>query len=366
MDECRTLGIKVMGPDVNESNLNFTVNRAGNIRFGLGGVKGVGRSAVEAIVNEREQNGPFKSIFDFVERVNLTACNKKNIEAMSLAGAFDNFPNISREQFFTENTKGEVFLETLIRYGNKYQMDKNSTMNSLFGGVDAVEISKPDIPKAESWSNIERLNKEKELIGIYLSSHPLDEHYIALNYVCTLYMKDYDEAKTNRLNQELTLGGIVTNYREGLTKKGNQYGILKLEDFSGSAEIPLFGKDYIDYGKYGRPNMYLLIKGMFAPNQYNPANTGFKITSIHPLNEIKDYLVEKITITVPLYQLDEQVIADLSSLIKNNPGRSTLYFKIEDSEKNLSVLLATENGKFHIDKHIAQYLEDQQITFKIN
>jgi DNA polymerase-3 subunit alpha len=288
------------------------------------------------------------------------------LEALCLAGAFDNIPEISREQFFAENTKGEPFIETLTRYGNKYQLDKSSAMNSLFGGFDSVDIAKPDIPKAEPWSNIERLNKEKELVGIYLSSHPLDEHYIALNYVCTLKMKDFEEAKTTRINQELTLGGIVTSYREGFTKNDKPYGIIKLEDFTGNGEIALFGSDYIDYGKYGRPNMYLMIKGMFTPSQYNPSKINFKITSIHPLNDIKQYLVEKITITLPLYQLDEQVIADLSSLIKNSPGSSVLYFKIEDAEKNLSVSLATENDKFTVNKNMVQYLEDKKIEFKIN
>ncbi|MDR0863653.1 MAG: hypothetical protein LBO74_01815 [Candidatus Symbiothrix sp.] len=328
-------------------------------------MKGVGRGAVEAIVNEREQNGPFTGIFDFVERVNLTACNKKNIEALSLAGAFDNFPEVSREQFFAENPKGEVFVETLIRYGNKYQQDKSSAMNSLFGSFE-VEISKPEIPKAEPWSNIERLNKEKELVGIYLSSHPLDEHYMALNYVCNLGMKDFEEAKTNRINQELIIGGIVTNYREGFTRNDKPFGILKLEDFTGSGEIPLFGKDFIDYGKYGRPHIYLMIKGAFTPNQYNPNNVNFRITSIQPLNEIKENLVKKITLSIPLYKLDDAIITELSSLIKNNPGNSALYFKIEDLEKQLSVSLAAENGKFRINKEIVQYLEKEEIEFEIN
>jgi len=366
MDECRVMGIKVMGPDVNESELNFTANKKGDIRFGLGGIKGVGRGAVEAIVNEREKNGPFKDIFDVVERVNLTACNKKNIEALSLSGAFDNFPEVSREQFFAENAKGELFIETLIRYGNKFQVDKSSAMNSLFGGSDSVEIAKPEIPKAESWSNIERLNKEKELVGIYLSSHPLDEHYIVLNHVCNLKMKDFEEAKTTRVNQELTFGGIVTSFREGFTKRGSPYGIIKLEDFTGSGEIPLFGKDFIDYGKFGRPNMYLYFKGTYGPTQYDPTRVALKILSIEHLNDIKDSVVGKLTISLPLHKLDEEMIAELSSIIKNNPGNSSLFFKIEDLEKQLSVSLAAENGKFHIDKNMIQYLEDHEIEFKIN
>jgi DNA polymerase-3 subunit alpha len=367
MDECRTMGIKVLGPDINESDLNFTVNKAGNIRFGLGGVKGVGSSAVDAIVREREGKGPFKGIFDFVERVNLTACNKRNMEALSLAGAFDNFPEIQREHFFTDTAKGEVFIETLLRYGNKFQADKKSAMNSLFGGLDAVEIAKPGIPKVEPWSNTVRLNKEKELVGIYLSSHPLDEHYIALNFVCTLNLKDFEEAKTTRLNQELILGGIVTSYREGYTRNDTQCGFIKMEDFTGSAEIPLFGKDFIDYGKFGRPNLYLIIKGMFTPNQYNPSKTGFRITSIHALNEVKDFLVEKITLSFPLYQLNSQTIADLSSSFrKNKGGRTSLNFNIEDSKSQLSLSLSSTQEKYTIDKSIVQYLEEHQIAFKIN
>jgi DNA polymerase-3 subunit alpha len=366
MDECRLMGIKIMGPDVNESELNFTVNKKGDIRFGLGGIKGVGRGVVEAIVSEREKNGPFTNIFDVVERVSLTACNKRNLEALSLSGAFDNFPEISREQFFAENVKGEVFIETLIRYGNKYQQDKSSAMNSLFGDMDSVEIVKPAVPKTEPWSNIERLNKEKDLIGIYLSSHPLDEHYVVLNYICTLRMKDFEEAKTTRINQELTIGGIVSSYREGISKSGNPYGVLKMEDFSGNGEIALFGKDLIDYGKYGRPNIYLLIRGMFVPNQNNPSYVSFRVSSIQPLSEVKDNIIRKMTVTIPLYRLDEQVIADLSSLIANHPGNSSLYFQIEDLERKLSVSLIAENGKFCIDKSIVQYLENNEIAFKIN
>jgi DNA polymerase-3 subunit alpha len=366
MDECRSMGIKVMEPDINESELNFTVNKKGDIRFGLGGIRGVGRGAVEAIIKEREKNGPFTSIFDFVERVNLATCNKRNIEALSLSGAFDNFPEVSREQFFAENTKGEVFIETLIRYGNKYQLDKSSAVNSLFGSSNSIEIVKPVIPKTETWSSIERLNKEKELVGIYLSSHPLDEYYIVLNYICTLGMKDFEEAKTACLNQELIIGGIVSSYREGISKTGNSYGILKLEDFSGNGEIALFGKDLIDYGKYGRPNIYLLIKGMFVPNQYGPANAKFRISSIQSLSEIKDNIVKKITISIPLDRLNEQFIADLSSLINNHQGNSSLYFQIEDLERKLSIALVAENGKFYIDKNIIQYLENNEIAFKIN
>ncbi|MDH8701829.1 DNA polymerase-3 subunit alpha [Dysgonomonadaceae bacterium PH5-43] len=366
MDECRSMGIKVMGPDINESELNFTANKQGDIRFGLGGIKNVGKGAVEAIIKERDKNGAFNSIFDVVERVNLTVCNKRNLEALCLAGAFDNFHDIKREQFFAETDKNEVFLDTIIRYGNKYQTDKASASNSLFGGFDSVEISKPNIPAAESWSNIERLNKEKNLVGIYLSSHPLDDHYITLNYICNLKLADYETAKATRHNQPLTFGGIVTNVREGFTKKGHPYSILKIEDFSGSAEIPLFGKDYIEYGKYSRPNVYVYVNAAFGPSQYDKEKINLQINSIQLLDEIKDNLLKKVTISLPLYQVDEVLITELLANFSDYSGNCALYFKIEDIEKNIELDLVVENKKFAINKSTVQYLEDKNINFKIN
>ena len=366
MDECRMLGIIVKGPDVNESDLNFTVNKSGDIRFGLGGVKGVGGAAVEAIVKERNANGSFKSIFNFVERVNLTACNKKNIEALCYSGAFDTFKEIRREQFFAPNAKGEIFIETLMNYGSKYQTDKNSSLFSLFGGLDAVEIATPEIPATETWSNIERLNKEKDLVGIYLSSHPLDDYFVILNYVCNLNLKDLEESKDSQANKELIIGGIVTSFKQGNTKTGNPYGVLKLEDFSGSAEIPLFGKDFIDYGKYGVPNICLLIRGKFQPRQYKENILDFRISSLQPLTDVKDSLIKKITLMLPLHELGDKLITELSFLINNNQGESSLYFKIEDIEKNLSVLLLAENQKFSINKEFVRFLEENKIRFAVN
>jgi len=366
MDECRRMGIVVKGPDVNESNLNFTVNKIGDIRFGLGGVKNVGSGAVEMIVKEREQNGPFKGIFDFVERVNLTVCNRRNLEALCLSGAFDNFTEAKREQYFAENNKGEVFLESLIKYGNKYQTDKNSVQISLFGGFDSVEIAKPDIPKAEPWTVLERLNKEKELVGIYLSSHPLDDFYIILNHVCNTGMKEVADNKYALKGRKIVMGGIVTSFREGTTKIGKPFGILKLEDYTGNAEIPLFGNDYIEYAKYGRPNMYLLIKGQFQPRKYKENELDFKISSIEQLPDVKDSVIEKITINVPVYKIEEELVTELSYLIKNNPGNTSLYFKIEDQEKNMYVSLNAENRKYAISRDLVRYLEHKEIYFKIN
>jgi len=373
MDECRSMGIVVKGPDVNESDLNFTVNKEGNIRFGLAGVKNVGSGAVETIIEERERNGSFNGIFDFVERVNLTACNRRNLEALCLSGAFDNFPEAKREQYFAENNKEEVFIDSLIRYGNKYQMDKKSAQQSLFGGFDSVEITKPAIPKAESWSTLERLNKEKELIGIYLSSHPLDDFYIILNYVCNTSMKEMaDDNKKALKGRELIMGGIVTSFKEGIAKTNNTpYVILKLEDYTGAAEIPLFGKGYIEFGKYARPNLYLLIRGQYQNRMYgNKPSAGneidFKISKIDLLQDVKDSLIEKITINIPLHILEEELITELSSRIETGSGNKSLYFMIKDIEKNVSVSLRAEGQKHSITCDLIRYLVSKKIAFRIN
>jgi len=364
MDECKAMGIQVLGPDVNESILKFSVNKNKNIRFGLGAVKGVGEAAVQNILEERKKNGAFKDIFDFVERVNLTACNKKNIESLALAGAFDNF-NIQREQFFAETSKGELFIETLVRYGNKYQTDKNSATNSLFGGEDFIAIAKPEIPQCDRWSDLERLNKEKELVGIYLSAHPLDEYRIILTYACNMGVIELNE-KENLLGKDLMFGGIVTDYREGMTKKGSPYGIIKIEDFTGSGEIALFGANYINYSKYGKPGMYLLVKGRIE-DPYNSGRLSLSIGSINLLQEVKENLIEKICITLPIHDLDKPMLNELSTLIKNNPGQSMLYFKVVDSEHHVVQNFFSQNTRLTISPQLIEFLQtNENIDFKIN
>ncbi|MDH6343584.1 DNA polymerase-3 subunit alpha [Parabacteroides sp. PFB2-12] len=365
MDECKAMDIQVLGPDVNESSLKFSVNKKGDIRFGLGAVKGVGESAVRNIIEERKKE-PFKSVFDFVERVSLTTCNKKNIESLALAGAFDNF-GIRREQFFAAGEKdGEMFLDTLIRYGNKFQIDKASAANSLFGMDNVVEISKPAIPTCESWSDLERLNREKELVGIYLSAHPLDEYQVILTYACNTGVAELND-KDLLKGRDIMLGGIVTDFREGTTKTGNQYGILKIEDFTGSAEIPLFGKDYIEYGKYGRPGMYLLIRGKMEPRRWREEEVEFKIGTIGLLQDVKESLIETLRITLPIHCLNDKIINELSVLIKNNPGNSLLYFKMIDKEYNVMLDFTSKTIKLEVTLELINFLKNnEEIEFKIN
>jgi DNA polymerase-3 subunit alpha len=364
MDECKAMGMQVLGPDVNESQLKFGVDTNKNIRFGLGAVKGVGEAAVQNIIEERKKNGKFKDIFDFVERVNLAACNKKNIESLALAGAFDNL-GIEREQFFADNGKGESFLDILVRYGNKYQVDKQTVTNSLFGDDVFIPIAKPEIPKCASWSNLERLNKEKDLIGIYLSAHPLDPYRIILEYICNTTMADVGK-KELPIEKDLSFGGIVTEFREGITKTGNPYGILKVEDFSGSGEIPLFGKDYVNFGKYGKPGMYLFVRARME-DKFKNGKPRLSLGSFQLMQDVKDTLVDSITITLPIHSLQSTTINELSTRIKRNPGKSKLYFKVVDSVNHVIQEFSSPTTPLTITNELIDFLkEDEEITFKIN
>jgi len=366
MDESKATGVNVLGPDVNESSLKFSVNRHGDIRFGLGAIKGVGESAVQSILTERQKNGPFKDIFDFVQRVNLSACNRKNIENLALAGAFDSFPNIHREDFFVKNAKDETFVEVLVRYGNKYQMDKAAAANSLFGGEHEVEIATPEIVRAPAWSNLERLNKERELVGIYLSAHPLDEFSVILENVCNTHMAQLSDL-TPLQNHDLTLGGIVTGVREGYTKTGKPFGVAKVEDYSGTAEFAFFGNEWVERKNFFAEGMFLFMHGKCQPRQWKQEEWEVKINNIELLSEVKDRLIEKLTVTAPLSAVNDEMIMELSSLVKENPGNAELYFYIRDEDGQMYVNLMSRTMKISVRKDIVNYLKSQPLLdYKIN
>ena len=366
MDECKAMGIKVLGPDVNESNLKFTVNAEGNIRFGLGAVKGVGESAVQSIVENREKDGPYKGIFDFVQRVNLNACNKKNIECLALAGGLDSFPELQREQYFVPNAKGETFLDTLVRYGNRYQTDKSMAVNSLFGGENVIEVATPEIPQAERWSDLDRLNKERELVGIYLSAHPLDEYAVILENVCNTHMGELENREA-LVGREITMGGIVTAVRRGISKNGKPYGIAKIEDYSGSAELPFFGNDWVTWQNYLGERMFLYLKARCLPNQWNKEKLDLRVTSIELLPDVKEKLIEKITILIPLSLLNKALIAELADLTKTHPGNARLCFKVTDKDTRMAVDLVSRPVKLNVGRELISYLKGHpELDFRIN
>ena len=366
MDECKATGISVLGPDVNESNLKFSVNRHGDIRFGLGAIKGVGEAAVQSILTERKKNGQFKDIFDFVQRVNLSACNRKNIENLALAGGFDSFPGIKREDFFAKNAKDESFSDVLVNYGNKYQADRNAAANSLFGGEHAVEIATPEIISAPEWGNLERLNKERDLVGIYLSAHPLDEYIPILEKMCNAKMADLVDL-TPLQNHDLILGGIVTAVKEGMTKKGSPYGRVKMEDFSGAAEFVFFGDDWVGKKNYFAEGMFLYLIGKCQPRKWQPDEWEVKINGVKLLSDVKDDDIQKITVSVPLSFITNEFVLEFSELIRNNPGKVDLSFVICDDDGQNRVSMQSRTMKVSLKKDIVIYIKNRpQLDYKIN
>ena len=358
MQECKSMNINVLGPDVNESRRKFAVNKHGDIRFGLCAVKGVGENAVQSIINEREANGPYTSIFDFVQRVNLTACNRKNLECLALSGAFDGLPdNITREQYMGTNSKGEQFLETLVRYGNRYQMEKMNSQISLFGEQSMADIPTPEIPIAEEWSTLARLNKERELVGIYLSAHPLDEYSLVLNEFCNTRVTELAD-KNALAGRKISMGGLVTDPpRTGFTKKGNPYGIVTIEDFSGKAEISLFGKDWLDKQNYLIQGNFVYITGMCQPKRWDPNSYEFNISNIQLLSEIKESSIKSITLSFAVEQLTPQIVDDLMEYIREKPGKSKIYLNIRDIEHEFTLSLVSLDYSINIDQNFIDYVK---------
>ncbi len=370
MDECKQMGIATLGPDVNESYQKFGVNHKGEIRFGLAAIKGMGDSAAMAIIDEREKNGPYQDIFDFAQRISFASVNRKAFESLALSGGFDSF-GIRREQFFAQNTKGEMFLDTLVRYGQLYQQEKQQAQNSLFGGFDdGVEIATPSIPKTdERWSDIERLNKERDLVGIYLSAHPLDEYKIVLDNLCNAKCADLADVAALADREDVMLGGIVTAVRTGFTKTGKPFGIVTLEDFDGSGELPLFGEDWgVRAGMFAiGASVYIQgkIKPRFQYNENGPKD--LKVSNVEFLQTIKDKAIDRITIQLTTDQLDDQVVADLNQIVNEHPGKTKLFFQLRDSMGKHHVLLRSKNKSIDVRHSLIDFIErTKALDYKIN
>ena len=366
MDECKSMGISTLGPDINESYLKFSVNHSGDIRFGMGAIKGVGEGAVQQILAEREKNGPYKSVYDLVERVNLSTCNKKSIESLALAGAFDSFGTITREQFVTPGSNGETFLDALVRYGNLYQTDQAENTFSLFGATETIETTQPEPPKnIERWSDLERLNKERDLIGIYISGHPLDSYRIIIEKVCNMHMDQLEDI-TPFANQDVMIGGIVTDLRIGQTKTGKPYGIVKMEDYSGAGELALFGDDWANFSGYFQIGNSLFVTARVEERQWKQNTYELKIGRVEFLTDVKDQKIKSITITLQTNLLNRKTANELSSLIKQNEGPTDIFFNVIDGKKQSQVMLQCNDYRVSVGSELINYLNDNSIEYQIN
>lgn len=364
MDECKSMKIAVKGPDINESYTSFSVNKKGDIRFGLAGIKSVGLNAVNAIIDERNANGVFTSIFNFVERVNLSNCNRKAIESLALAGAFDSFEEISREDFFVANPKDEAFSEVLTRYGQRFQADQESQTNSLFGESGPILTTKPTICHAPKWPDVIRLEKERELVGMYLSAHPLDPFYMELEFGCNTKLQDLPNKK-NLIDEELTFGGIVTEFTVRPTKTGSRFGIMKLEDYSGTNEIRLFGQNYINFAQYGNVGTPIFVKAKYQERKYSNS-IDLNIQSIDLLDNIKGKMVDNIMIELFDSEVEPMTINILKGFMtESTENRGDLIFNIHDKSLNKNVKLKS-SYKMPINRNLINFLTEQDINFKVN
>jgi len=369
MEACKQMGLNVLGPDVNESDLKFNVVQNKTIRFGLAAVKNVGESAAKAIIEERNKNGKYSDLFNFFERIPLTVVNKRTIEALVLSGGFDSFEEIKRHQFFANDNKDSFFIDTLIKYGSKFQQDKGNNQLSLFGDSIAVEISKPSIPEREPWSNIFQLNKEKDLIGLFISAHPLDPFRFEIENLTTNSLSELHDLKP-LLGREISFAGFVTSQSTFSDKNGNPYGRFQIEDFSDSFQITLFNKNFIAYSNYFQPGIGLFIKAdiqtrMYGKNEGNEIDLNIK--SIMMLSEVKKELIKKITLQIPLKSIKKTFITDLENICSQNKGPIRLSFNVYDVDSGIKLSMLSRKYAIQITNQLIDFIEDNpDISFRIN
>ena len=367
LEECHAMKLEVLGPDVNESHRDFGVNDRQQIRYGLMAVKGLGEAAVQAIVDERTKNGPYKDIFDFAERVNMSAVKRNGLEYLALSGAFDSIASgIRREQFVASDAKGNIFIDLLLRYGTQFQQAQMEAQFSLFG-MDAIELNKPAVPEAEEWSVLERLNKERSLVGIYLSAHPLDEYYVILQNVCNLKMAEI-EYLTAFAGKTVRLGGIVTEVRSGTTKNGKPFGVATIEDFSGTGEVALFGENWVKWGGYLSVDRSVLITGSVEPHRFKAGEYDLRIGRIEWLADVSEKVIENITLTVNTNALNKDDVEMLASYAEENPGNTVLKFIFVDATNPHNQLhMKSSNRRIKVKRQFLDNIENSEaLSYSIN
>lgn len=372
MSECQAMNIPCLGPDVNESEQKFSANKKGEVRFGLSAIKGMGEAAATNIIAERHKNGQYKDIFDFVQRVNLSAVNRKAMESLALSGGFDSF-GIRREQYFASNAKGDTFVETLLRYGQVYQSEQSSMQNSLFGDMGGVEIQTPPVPDCEAWSTMELLKRERELVGIYLSAHPLDDYAVVLNHMCNLHCPQIGremDKKAFASIEELTFGGIVTSVSQRWTKTNKPFGIVTIEDFEGQGELALFGEDWTKWQSMLQEEYHIYITAQCVQRfRNNPDAYDMVIKKIEFLSDVKEKSIEKFTVYMDATMFNDAQLTDLETTLKNSSGNVPLYINIHDAKNNTNVQLYSRNITVDVNKKLLTSLDEmaeQGVRYGIN
>ena len=366
MDECKAMGIATLGPNVNESYLEFGVNKRGEIRFGLAAINGVGDTAAQSIIDERERHGEYKDVFDFMSRINYRDLNRKPLEALALSGGFDCF-GLSREQYFAANAKGEVFLDILMRYGQNVQNSVQEAQNSLFGGMEGFEIPQPKVPQAEPWSDLERLNRERELIGIYLSAHPLDHFAVVLEGLCNTHCADLADKVALAKKQQVTFGGIVTAVKSRYTKTGKPFGVATIEDYDGTGELALFGEDWGKWSGMLTAGASVFVSAKAAP-RFRDANVyDLKVADIKFMQTVKESQIDKFTVMMDARELSEEDAMELASMVEGRPGNTLLFFQVRDTKHHTAYTLRAADKTLAVDRDLLDFIKARDhMAFQVN
>ncbi|GMN11514.1 DNA polymerase III subunit alpha [Croceitalea sp. MTPC9] len=371
MEECKRMGLDVLGPDVNESFYKFAVNKDYAVRFGMGAIKGVGRSAVQSIVAERKENGPFKSVFDMAKRIDLRAANKKAFENLAVAGGFDSFGDTLRAQYFHDEGEGVSFLEKVIKYGAKFQENENSSQVSLFGDASEVQIPEPVVPPCEDWGTMEKLRREKEVVGIYLSGHPLDDFKKEIKAFCNTSVSVFKDDLNGYVNRELSFAGVITDVQHRVSKNGKGWAAFTLEDYTDTHEFRIFGEEYLKFRHFLMINSFAYIK-VFIREGWTNRETGKKgdprlqYNDFKQLQDVMDAYAKKLTIKLNVSALQEKRIMALKDMLRSHKGSHSLNFVVYEMEEEIKLNLSSRKQKVHITSELLHNLEEQEVHYKLN
>lgn len=363
MEECKRMGIPVLGPDVNESNYHFTVNKEGAIRFGLGAIKGLGSAPVETIIAERKENGAYVSIFDFAKRVNLRICNKKAFESLAYAGGFDSFKGVHRAQYFQEDQSGRVFLENIMRYGASYQENESSSQVSLFGEASGTKMPEPEVPKASEWSSMYKLRREKEVVGMFISGHPLDDYRLEIEAFCRGSIAMLNDMEQNK-GRDLLIAAIITEAEHRFTKNGDPFGTLIIEDYTDTYKLFLWRENYLKFKHFLQPNMFIALKGRIElPPRRNELE--FVVNSIDLLQDLRETKASALNVRVSTKSLNQAMISDLFKLFNDHEGKCALNFVVYDPLENIEVNMPAKNLKVDPNNTLVKELKQFDLEFEL-
>lgn len=372
MEECKRMGLEVLGPDVNESYYKFAVNDAGAVRFGMGAVKGVGRGAVETIVENRKKDGPYKSVFDLAKRIDLRAANKRAFENLTLAGGFDSFGDTHRAQYLHDEGDGITFLEKVMKYGSKFQESQNSSQVSLFGEASDVQIPEPVVPPCEEWGTMEKLRKEKEVVGIYISGHPLDDFKSEIKSFCNSGIAAVHNME-QYVNKELSIAGVITDVQHRVSKNGKGWAMFSMEDYTDSYDFRIFGEEYLKFRHFLMISSFVYVK-LFIREGWTNKDTGKKgdprlqFNSFMLLQDVMEQYAKKLTIKLNIDTLKEEDVFNLKKTLNSDEqeGKHPLKFEVYEMEEQIKVDLSSRKQKINITTQLLAELEEQDIIFKLN